>query len=208
VGGRGGPWDPPVRLGAVGLLKPSSSMETGKSQEGKRHRVFSGGGGTQKGERKRLKSSSSSNEICGLRKKLPRKAQPQERAPKPLGTSPTSWRRGGQHKTQNPAPAPTPASDAEGEAWRRQDLAAGLTAAPRAGQSQEPAALTSTCNVHGGQSPPSYRWMLALRWDAAAAPSTEPGEPTQAPAPAGGTGLPVPGEHQESSGAAEACRRV
>lgn len=47
--------------------------------------VFSGGG-KQKGERKRLKGSSSSNETRSLREKLPRKAHPIPRSelPSPL----------------------------------------------------------------------------------------------------------------------------
>lgn len=53
----------------------------------------------------------------------------------------------------------------------------GLMATPRAGRSQEPAALIATCHVHGGQSPPSYRRLSVLLWDAAAAPGMEPGQP-------------------------------
>lgn len=53
----------------------------------------------------------------------------------------------------------------------------GLVAAPRVGRSQEPAAPVATCNVHRGQSPPSYRRLSVLLGDAAAAPGTELDEP-------------------------------
>lgn len=68
------------------MLKPSSSMGNGEKPGGETLQGAFSRGGRQKGERKRLKSGSSSNEIWRLREKLPRKAHPIPRSelPSPL----------------------------------------------------------------------------------------------------------------------------
>lgn len=213
VGGRGGlgPWDPPVGLGAVGLLKPSSSMGHGEKPGGETPQGALSRGGRQNGERKRLKSSSSLDEIWGLRENCPEKPIPSPGVSCQASQCPTYFpAQGG--PTQDPKyglsshPGQVTLRE-KGGGWR-QEPAGGLTASLRAGQSQEPATRIATCNVHGGQSPPSYRQLPGLPWDAAAAPGTEPGEPDQGTSSrrrdefAGARG--TPGE-QRFSGGGQAC---
>lgn len=65
---------------------------------------------------------------------------------------------------------------------------------------QLPCATSTGAKAHPPTAGYLCSWGMQLRL-----PARSPMSPTQAPGPTGGTGLLVPGEHQESSRAAEAC---
>lgn len=93
---------------------PALQPEMEKSQEWKCYRVFSGGG-KQKGERKRLKNSSSYNETRNSREKPSRKAHfiPRSELPSALASHLLPSTEGADIGPDSPASAPTLAGNAE-----------------------------------------------------------------------------------------------
>lgn len=92
--------EPPPGLGADGLHKPSSSTRNGKKLGMETPQSFLWGRETKRREEEAEKQQQlQQNKVFKRKTAQKSPPHPQERAPKSLGTSPTSQHRGGRHRS-------------------------------------------------------------------------------------------------------------